>query len=70
TSLVGIFGVSACLEGYAIANMNWIQRILSLAAGIMLIDPSVATDIIGISLLVVVLIWQFFQIKKNKPINA
>ncbi|MBR4865567.1 MAG: TRAP transporter permease [Clostridia bacterium] len=70
TSLIGIFGVSACLEGYAIAKMNWPQRILSLAAGLLLIDPSGLTDVIGISVLALVLLWQFFQFKKNKIANA
>ncbi|MBQ2750674.1 MAG: TRAP transporter permease [Clostridia bacterium] len=70
TSLVGIFGVSACLEGYGITNMNWIQRILSAGAGLLLIDPNPITDVVGVGILALVLLWQFFQIKKNKPISA
>jgi len=70
TSLVGIFGVSACLEGYGITNMNWIQRILSAGAGLLLIDPNPITDVVGVGILALVLLWQFFQIKKNKAISA
>ncbi len=66
TSLIGIFGVAAALEGYILAKMNWIQRIFSLAAGILLIDPSPITDIIGISVIVLVVIWQIFQRKSSE----
>ncbi|MBE6598531.1 MAG: TRAP transporter fused permease subunit [Ruminococcaceae bacterium] len=68
TSLVGIFGVAAALEGYILANMNWFQRILSLAAGLLLIDPKPVTDIIGITIVALIVIWQVFQ-KKNAQKN-
>jgi len=63
TSLIGIFGVSSALEGYIIKHMNPIQRILSAAGGILLIDPNVATDIIGISLVLIVVVWQIIEKK-------
>ncbi|MBR6680144.1 MAG: TRAP transporter fused permease subunit [Clostridia bacterium] len=70
TSLVGIFGVSAALEGYMITHMNPIQRIIAAAGGLLLIDPNGITDIIGISLIAVVILWQIIQKKqiKNKSI--
>ena len=63
TSLLGIFGVSAALEGYAMSHMNWIQRILSAAGGLLLIDPDTITDVLGIALLAVMVIWQYAQTK-------
>ena len=63
TSLIGIFGVAAALEGYILSNMNWIQRIMSLAAGLLLIDPSALTDVIGIALIVLVVVWQIIEKK-------
>ncbi len=59
TSLIGIFGVSAGLEGYIFTHMNPIQRIMSAAGGLLLIDPNGITDIIGISLVALVVVWQF-----------
>ncbi len=65
TSLIGIFGVSSALEGYIFANMNLIQRILAGAAGILLIDPNGMTDIIGIALIAIVIVWQYFGKRKS-----
>ncbi len=71
TSLIGIFAVAAALEGYIIAHMNPFQRIISLAAGIMLIDPSPITDLIGIAVVAVVVVWQILQKKNNdKKVQA
>jgi len=72
TSLLGIFGVSAALEGYIFKHMNPIQRILSAVGGILLIDPKPITDIVGISLIVIVVVWQLLEKKyeKQKPSTA
>ena len=64
TSLIGIFGVSSALEGYMLTNMNPVQRIISGAAGILLIDPNGVTDIVGIALIAAVIAWQLLQKKK------
>ena len=41
---------------------------LSLAAGLLLIDPKPVTDIIGITIVALIVIWQVFQ-KKNAQKN-
>ena len=64
TSLIGIFGVSAALEGYITCNMNVVQRILAAAGGLLLIDPGLLTDFIGVALILVVIGWQLLD-KKN-----
>lgn len=61
TSLVGIFGVSSALQGYFVKNMNVVQRILAGAAGILLIDPNWLTDIIGVTTIAAVIVWQLFE---------
>jgi TRAP transporter 4TM/12TM fusion protein len=63
TSLVGIFGVSAGLEGYIITNMNPVQRILSAVGGILLIDPNLVTDLVGVLLVATVVVWQVLDKK-------
>ncbi len=52
TSFIGIFGVSSALEGYLFGYMNPIIRIVFLAAGLLLIVPGIATDAIGLVLIV------------------
>ena len=64
TSLIGIFGVSSGLAGYLTDFMNWPQRILAIIGGLLLIDPSVTTDIIGIVLVALVFVWQMAGSKK------
>ncbi len=65
TSFIGIFGVAAGLEGYLKKEMNPLQRILFVVAGLMLIFPSWITDIVGIVLIVVVIVWQYAEAAKK-----
>ncbi len=64
TSLVGIFAVSASLEGYFIHHMPWYQRVLCLVGGLLLIYPGAVTDAIGVALVLVALICQVITKKK------
>lgn len=70
TSLVGIFGVSSALEGYIFVKMNPVQRVMAAAGGLLLIDPRVLTDIIGIALVAVVIGWQVFTKKRGTAVKA
>ena len=70
TSLVGIFGVSAALQGWFLCRMSWYERILSAVGGLLLIYPGIVTDSIGLGLLAVVLAAQLFERKKNKLLNT
>ena len=65
TSLVGMFGVSASLEGYLLGHMSWYERVVSVAGGLLLIYPGLTTDLIGLALVAVVLVIQFIK-KKSK----
>ncbi len=66
TSLIGIFGVSAGLEGYIFAKMNPIERIMAAVGGILLIDPNTLSDIIGVALVAAVVVIQLLRRKKAK----
>ena len=72
TSLVGIFGVSAALEGYVGGHMPWYLRILSAVGGLLLIYPGLVTDTAGLLLVGLVLLVQFLANKSAKitPISA
>ena len=70
TSLIGIFGVSAALEGYVFCHMNPLQRILSAVGGLMLIDPNLITDVIGIAVVALIILWQCFQKKQQNVASA
>ncbi len=65
TSLIGIFGVSAALEGYLFADMNPVIRIVMAAGGLMLIVPGLLTDGVGIGLVVLSVVLQYFKGKNT-----
>ena len=64
TSLVGIFAVSASLEGWLLENMPWYQRIMSLLGGLLLIYPGIVTDAIGLGLVAAIVVIQLVSRKK------
>ena len=64
TSFVGIFGVSASLEGYFLTHMGWYERIASTIGGLLLIYPGLVTDSIGLGLITIVIVLQFLRRKK------
>lgn len=65
TSFIGIYGVSAAMEGYMFGKVSWWQRIICLAGGLMCIIPSLTTDIIGVVLVVLVIVIQTISSKKG-----
>ena len=70
TSFVGIFAVSAALEGYFLKNMAWYERIISVAGGLLLIYPGLVTDLIGLGLAAVVAFMQIIGKNAQKKIVA
>ena len=67
TSLVGIFGLAACLNGFLYKKIPWPVRIVFAAAGLLMMNPTLTTDIIGIVLMVAAFAWQYFGAKKPSP---
>ena len=70
SSLIGIFAVSAALEGYLIERMPWYQRLISVAGGLLLIYPGVVTDSIGFGLVAIVVVLQIFARRSKKKLAA
>ncbi|MBP3314158.1 MAG: TRAP transporter permease [Oscillospiraceae bacterium] len=70
TSLVGIFGVASALEGYILTHMKWYERVMAAVGGLLLVDPDLMTDVVGLSLLAVVVVLQMMQKKKTRPLQA
>ena len=66
TALIGMFGVAMALQKFYLSKLNVLQQLMALAGGLMLIDPGLLTDTIGIGLIVLVIVWQKFQ-ARNTP---
>ncbi|MBQ2746247.1 MAG: TRAP transporter permease [Clostridia bacterium] len=69
TSFVGIFAVSAALEGYFLQRMRWYERAVSVVGGLLLIYPGIVTDAIGLGLVAIVAVVQILT-KKKKALEA
>lgn len=68
TSLLGIFGVAAALNGYLARPLNPFVRIILAAAGLCMIVPGTVTDLAGLVALVMVVVYEF-GIKKKESIG-
>ena len=64
TAFVGICAISSSLEGYLLTHMNWPQRIISAAGGLLLIYPGLVTDSIGLGLVAIMVALQIIGKKK------
>ena len=65
TALIGIYAVSAGMEGYMYVKCPWWQRLMLLGGGLLSIIPGIATDIAGIVLIAAVILIQKLSAKKN-----
>ncbi len=68
TALIGMIGIAAGMTGWFSTRANVLERILFIAAGLMLIDPSFMTDVIGIGGISLLAAYQRFY--KEKKVAA
>ncbi len=59
TALIGVGALAAGMSGWLIRKTTWVERPLLLAAGLVLVYPSPAADIVGIILVAAVTFWQW-----------
>jgi TRAP-type uncharacterized transport system fused permease subunit len=52
TGGIGVVALAAGLEGYLVRRATWMERGLFVAAALLLIDPGLVTDLVGLGLLV------------------
>ncbi len=70
TSLVGLFGVSAGLNGHLFKKIPMVLRVVIIAAGICMMIPEVYSDIIGLVAVGGIFVLQYFMMKKQKAAQA
>ncbi|ETA80784.1 C4-dicarboxylate ABC transporter [Youngiibacter fragilis 232.1] len=66
TSLIGIFGVAAGMEGFMFTNMKMWERAIIIVGGLMLIDPNLLTDLAGVAIIGMMVLSQVAKSKKLK----
>ena len=70
TSLVGLFGVSAGLNGHLFKKIPMVLRVVIIAAGICMMIPEVYSDIIGLVAVGGIFMLQYFMMKKQRAAQA
>jgi TRAP transporter 4TM/12TM fusion protein len=65
TALIGVGALAAGMSGWLVRKTNWVERPILLAAGLILIYPSPAADILGIGLVAAVALWQWRTKKQD-----
>ncbi|SFT67139.1 TRAP transporter, 4TM/12TM fusion protein [Selenomonas sp. GACV-9] len=58
TALAGMVAISSALIGYLAANCLWLERILLVIGGLLMIQPGLLTDVIGLTLFGLILVYQ------------
>ncbi|GHU24008.1 C4-dicarboxylate ABC transporter [Spirochaetia bacterium] len=69
TSVIGMFGLAAGLEGYMFKPALPFERIMAIAGGLLLIYPGLVSDLIGLVLIAIVVLLQIFLKRTIKPGN-
>ena len=66
SSLLGIFGVAAALNGFLFRQMNPLFRVLMALGGLGMMIPGAVSDVIGLVVVGGIYAYQFFAAKKEK----
>ena len=64
SSLVGLFGVAAALNGFLYRNINPLFRVILAAGGLCMMIPGTLTDVIGLAVVVGIVLFQRATAKK------
>ena len=64
TSLLGLFGIAACLNGHLFTKINPLFRIALAAGGLCMMVPGTLTDVVGIALVIGICVVQRIVSKK------
>ena len=70
TAIIGILGLGVGLEGYFKGTLIWPLRIVSIAAGLLLLVPGTWTDIAGIVVLALIFVFQILKNRKKQEPTA
>ncbi len=70
TALIGMFGVSSALEGYVFRRTGMAERALFLVGGLLCIIPESRTDIVGLLIIAVLVMFQLIQNARDRARTA
>jgi TRAP transporter 4TM/12TM fusion protein len=65
-ALIGMLALEAAVQGWLVKQTNVIERILLAAAGLMMIDPGVVSDMVGLPLFLAIFLFQRMVIRREQ----
>lgn len=65
STIVGLVALAAALEGWFMRRINWFMRIILIAASLLLVIPETWSDIVGISVVILLLGLNYMTYKKH-----
>ncbi len=67
TALIGVYLLSAAVQGFLLAPLNWLQRLALLVAAVLMIKGGLFTDVLGVALGLVVYLPQWRASRALQP---
>lgn len=64
-AIIGMLSIESAVQGWLLVETNALERILLAAAGLMLIDPGLLTDMIGLGLFLALYLGQRWRARKQ-----
>jgi TRAP-type uncharacterized transport system fused permease subunit len=69
-AVLGIGMVAIGLEGYLLAHVRWVQRIVLVVGGVALLVPSTTVRLTGLGLAVCLFCWEWIRITRSRRAQA
>lgn len=69
TAITGMVAIGAGMIGFWYRKLNWLDRIISIVTGLLMLYPEVTSTIAGIVIFVALIVYQF-MFKKDKGIGS
>ncbi|MEG0803322.1 MAG: DUF3394 domain-containing protein, partial [Pygmaiobacter sp.] len=66
TSVAGMFAIAAGMEGFMFRKLKGWVRLILICGGLLLIKPGIVTDLIGATIIGLVILMQVLEEKKEK----
>lgn len=70
STLIGLIALSAGLEGFFKTHINPFVRIILISSAVLLVVPETYTDIIGLSIAIIIFVLNYAKWKKQEPSPA
>ncbi|MFA7573710.1 MAG: DUF3394 domain-containing protein, partial [Lutispora sp.] len=70
TSIIGVYALSCSLENFMLTKLKIWESFLLFGASILMIIPGIATDLVGISIIGVIMFLQFTKSKNKTELSS